>query len=38
MRVDLESVRGKIDFGIISIREDEFLAVLERFAPDSDLR
>ena len=35
MRVDLESVRGKIDFGIISIREDEFLAVLERFAPDS---
>jgi nucleoside phosphorylase len=35
MRVDLESVKGKIDFGIISIREDEFLAVLERFAPDS---
>jgi nucleoside phosphorylase len=35
MRVDLESFKGKIDFGIISIREDEFLAVLERFAPDS---
>ena len=34
MPVDLESFKGKIDFGIISIREDEFLAVLERFAPD----
>ena len=35
MRVDLKSLKGKIDFAIISIREDEFLAVLERFAPDS---
>jgi nucleoside phosphorylase len=34
MRVGLESFRGKIDFAVISIREDEFLAVLERFAPD----
>src|SRR5262249_14421220 len=34
MPVDLESFKGKIDFGVISIREDEFLAVLERFAPD----
>lgn len=34
MRVDLASFKGKIDFGIISIREDEFLAVLEHFAPD----
>ncbi len=34
MRVDLESFKGKIDFGIISIREDEFRAVLDRFAPD----
>ena len=34
MPVDVESFKGKTDFGIISIREDEFLAVLERFAPD----
>lgn len=34
MPVDLESVKGKIDFGFISIREDEFIAVLERFGPD----
>ena len=34
MAVDLESFKGKIDFGVISIREDEFVAVLERFAPD----
>lgn len=27
-------VKGKIDFGIITIREDEFEAVLERFAPE----
>ncbi len=33
-RVDLESFKGRIDFGIISIREDEFRAVLDRFAPD----
>jgi nucleoside phosphorylase len=33
MLVGLESLKGKIDFGIISIREDEFIAVLERFDP-----
>lgn len=35
MRVDLKSIKGKIDFAIISIREDEFVSVLKRFAPDS---
>ena len=35
MSVDLKSLKGKIDFGIISIREDEFESVLERFDPDS---
>jgi nucleoside phosphorylase len=34
MRIDLESVKGKIDFGVISIREDEFRAVFDRFTPD----
>ena len=28
------SVKGQIDFAIITIREDEFTAVLERFAPE----
>jgi nucleoside phosphorylase len=34
MHVDLEPFKGKIDFGVISIRQDEFIAVLKRFAPD----
>jgi ankyrin repeat protein/nucleoside phosphorylase len=35
-RHDIEDLRGTIDFAIITIREDEFLAVLDRFsAPDS---
>ena len=28
-------LKGKIDFGIITIREDEFRAVLKRFAPET---
>jgi nucleoside phosphorylase/tetratricopeptide (TPR) repeat protein len=31
LQLDLAEVRGKVDFGIISIREDEFEAVLEHF-------
>jgi nucleoside phosphorylase/tetratricopeptide (TPR) repeat protein len=30
--VDAAELRGKVDFGIITIREDEFEAVLQRFA------
>jgi nucleoside phosphorylase len=33
--VDLKSIRGKVDFGIITMREDEFKAVLKRFRPYS---
>lgn len=29
----LADVKGKVDFGIVTIREDEFAAVLERFPP-----
>lgn len=32
-KVDVKGVKGKIDFGIITIREDEFEAVLQRFPP-----
>ena len=28
------NVRGKVDFGIITIREDEFDAVLKRIPPE----
>jgi nucleoside phosphorylase len=31
LRINSEKLKGKIDFGIISIREDEFEAVLKRF-------
>jgi nucleoside phosphorylase len=33
-QISLSSVKGKIDFAIITIREDEFEAVLQRFAPE----
>ncbi|MDR6974018.1 tetratricopeptide (TPR) repeat protein/nucleoside phosphorylase [Streptomyces sp. 3330] len=33
-RVEIDAVRGRIDFGIMSIRDDEYEAVLDRFAPD----
>src|SRR6266567_3011206 len=36
MRRDIESLQGKIAFGIITIREDEAEAVLDRFeVPDN---
>ncbi|MDC0747908.1 phosphorylase family protein [Polyangium mundeleinium] len=31
--LSVEDVKGKVDFGILTIREDEFDAVLERFPP-----
>lgn len=31
------SLRGKVDFGIITIREDEFRAVLQRFVPEESV-
>lgn len=34
-RIDASEVKGKIDFGIITIREDEFEAVLQRFPVES---
>jgi len=38
MRRDIESLRGKVAFGLITIREDEAEAILDRFeAPDSAL-
>jgi tetratricopeptide (TPR) repeat protein/nucleoside phosphorylase len=33
--VQLSELKGKVDFGIITIREDEFAAVLARFPPIS---
>src|SRR5688500_18292714 len=27
-------IKGRVDFGIITIREDEFAAVLDRFPPE----
>ena len=33
--MNIDAVKGQIDFGIISIREDEFKAVLDRFQPDA---
>lgn len=32
--MEVRDVRGRIDFGIITIREDEFVAVLDRFPED----
>lgn len=38
MKIDITELRGKVDFGIISIREDEYLAVFDRLQPsDSSL-
>jgi nucleoside phosphorylase/AAA+ ATPase superfamily predicted ATPase len=34
-RYEAASFKGKIDFGIITIKEEEFRAVLERFNPDA---
>lgn len=31
--LSLDAIRGKIDFAIITVREDEFEAVLKRFSP-----
>lgn len=31
--IDIKELKGQLDFGIISIREDEFEAVLQRFSP-----
>src|SRR5215471_5520909 len=31
--VEIGELRGKIDFGIITVREDEFTAVLKRMPP-----
>ncbi len=33
--MDINTIRGHVDFGIITIREDEFRAVLQRFPPES---
>lgn len=33
--MNLADVNGKVDFGILTIREDEFAAVLERFPPSN---
>ncbi|MHC4401202.1 MAG: hypothetical protein ACYTG0_16130, partial [Planctomycetota bacterium] len=32
-KVPIDDVRGRVDFAIITIREDEFEAVLDRFSP-----
>jgi hypothetical protein len=32
-RVEIRELRGKIDFGIMTFREDEFMAVLKRMQP-----
>lgn len=34
-QVDLAEVRGKVDFGIVAIREDEFRALLHYFPVES---
>ncbi|MEU8365355.1 hypothetical protein AB0C27_56020 [Nonomuraea sp. NPDC048882] len=34
MSTRLESLKGQVDFGVITIREDEFEAVLDRFKPN----
>jgi nucleoside phosphorylase len=36
--VTLADIKGKVDFGILTIREDEFEAVLERFPPFASVR
>lgn len=33
MRIAIRDIKDKIDFGIITIREDEYLAVFDRFKP-----
>lgn len=32
----ISSIKGKVDFGIITVREDEFRAVLKRIVPEDD--
>lgn len=32
--VDISGLKGKVDFGIITVREDEYLAVLQRLRPE----
>ncbi|NJP09609.1 MAG: 5'-methylthioadenosine/S-adenosylhomocysteine nucleosidase [Leptolyngbyaceae cyanobacterium RU_5_1] len=33
-----EEIKGKVDFGIITIRQDEFQAILERFPPSQSVK
>jgi hypothetical protein len=35
--MDVSEIRGRIDFGILTIRDDEFEAVLDRFPEDVGL-
>jgi nucleoside phosphorylase/tetratricopeptide (TPR) repeat protein len=33
MKIEAKEIKGKVDFGIITIREDEFAAILNHFPP-----
>ncbi|MEP7120701.1 MAG: tetratricopeptide repeat protein, partial [Byssovorax sp.] len=37
LRMNAAIVRGKVDFGIITIREDEFIAVLDKFPDEIEI-